>query len=207
MYVPRPNIVDDETEIRALVAAYGAAELVTIDTGYPRSTLLPIIWDGDRVIAHFARLNDHWRTIEPDSPALLVAGGPQAYISPAWYAAKREHGRVVPTWNYSTVHLTGRATVHDDPDWVRDMVTRLTDLHELDRPDPWQVTDAPTKFVDGQLRAIVGVEVRVEKVEAKRKLSQNRSAEDRRGVVDGLRAEAGPTAAGMADEIERGLDT
>lgn len=189
-----------------MVAAYGAAELVTTGVdGYPRATLLPILWDGDVVVAHLARANPHWREITGDTPALLVCGGPQAYVSPGWYASKAEHGRVVPTWNYSAVHLTGRARVHDDPDWLREVVTRLTDHHETGRESRWRVTDAPASYVAGQLRAIVGVEVRVERVEAKAKLSQNRSEADRRGVVDGLTAERTAGAGEVARSMERGL--
>src|SRR3954470_19773802 len=116
MYVPPANAFDDEDEIRAFVREVVSAELITVGAdGYPRATLLPILWDGDTVIAHMARANDHWAEI--GGPALLVCAGPQAYISPSWYAAKAEHGRVVPTWNYSTVHLTGTVRVHDDPEW------------------------------------------------------------------------------------------
>ena len=201
IYIPPSNAVA-EADARRMVAAYRSAELVTTGAdGYPRSTLLPILWDDDVVIAHMARANAHWQEIGDDAPALLICGGPQAYISPAWYPAKAEHGRVVPTWNYSTVHLTGRARVHDDPAWVRKAVTRLTDRHEADRQGRWQVTDAPAAYVAGQLRAIVGIEVLVERVEAKAKLSQNRSVADRRGVVDGLRAES----AGSADAVAAGM--
>lgn len=206
IYVPPANAVDDDAEVRAMVAAYGSAELVTTGgDGYPRATLLPILWEGDVVVAHLARANPHWREIAEDTPALLVCGGPQTYVSPAWYPSKAEHGRVVPTWNYSTVHLTGRARVHDDPDWLREAVTRLTDHHESGRESRWQVTDAPASYVAGQLRAIVGVEIQVERVEAKAKLSQNRSAADRRGVVDALEAEHGSGAAGVAQAMRTGL--
>jgi transcriptional regulator len=207
MYVPRFNAVEDEQAIRTFVAAGGAAELITTGAdGYPASTLLPIVWDGARVIAHFARANPHWMGIEPDSPCLLVVRGAQAYVSPSWYATKREHGKVVPTWNYSAVQLRGRATVHDDPDWVREAVTLLTDTHEAARDDRWSVTDAPEKYVAGQLRAIVGVEVLVESVEGKAKLSQNRSEDDRRGVVEGLSHESAPGAAVVASEIAADLE-
>jgi transcriptional regulator len=207
MYVPRFNAVEEEQAIREFVAAGGAAELVTTGADrYPASTLLPIIWDGDRVIAHFARANPHWKDIEPDSPCLLVVRGAQAYVSPSWYATKREHGKVVPTWNYSAVQLRGRATVHDDPDWVREAVTRLTDTHEAGRSDRWAVTDAPEKYVAGQLRAIVGVEVRVESVEGKAKLSQNRSEDDRRGVAEGLSREGTAEASVVASEMREQLD-
>jgi transcriptional regulator len=190
VYVPVFNALDDADEIRALVAAAGSAELVTVGTdGYPVSTLLPVVWDGDRLVLHMARANPQWRTIGDDAPALAVVTGPQAYVSPTWYPSKAEHGRMVPTWNYSAVHLTGRARVHTDPAWLRDAVTALTDRHEAGRPDRWQVTDAPEVFVEKQLRAIVGIELLVERVEAKAKLSQNRSAADHAGVVTGLDAQ------------------
>lgn len=200
MYLPRFNAMDDEQEIRAFVAAVGAAEVVTTGAdGYPLATLLPVVWEGDRVIAHFARANPHWQQIAVDAPVLLVVRGAQAYISPSWYAAKAEHGRVVPTWNYSAVHLTGRATVHDDPAWVRRAVTELTRVHESGRAEPWAITDAPAPYVEGQLRGIIGLEIFVERAEGKAKLSQNRSEADRRGVVTGLSAESSPEAAVVAE--------
>src|SRR5579863_9079782 len=98
MYVPKANAVSDDAEVRAFVDDVGAAELVTMGSdGFPRSTLLPIVWLGDRVVAHFARANRHWEEIAEDAPALLIVGGAQAYVSPSWYPTKQEHGRVVPT--------------------------------------------------------------------------------------------------------------
>jgi transcriptional regulator len=203
MYVPRFNALEDADEIRRLVAAVGSAELVTVGAdGYPAATLLPVVWEGDRLVLHMARANPHWRSIEAGSPALAVVTGSQAYVSPAWYATKAEHGRVVPTWNYSAVHLTGRVEIHDDPEWVRAAVTRLTDLHEQRREEPWAVTDAPERYVEKQLRAIVGIELTVERVEGKAKLSQNRSEDDRAGVVDGLRREGGAREHGVADQMQ-----
>jgi transcriptional regulator len=189
VYVPHVNAVP-ESEARAMVSAYAAGELITTGPdGYPLATLLPVLWEGDRVIAHMARANPQWRSIGSRAKALLVVGGPQAYISPSFYASKAAHGRVVPTWNYSSVHLTGVVSVHDDAGWLRDAVTRLTDTHESARPAPWTVEDAPAEYVARMLRAIVGLELRVERVEAKAKLSQNRSAEDRAGVIAGLGAD------------------
>ncbi len=191
MYLPHFNQMADP-EVPAFLDAVGAAELITTgQDGYPLATLLPLVRDGERLVLHMARANPHWRAIAPGSPALAVVAGAQAYVSPAWYASKGEHGRVVPTWNYSAVHLTGRATVHDDPEWVLDAVTRLTDQQEQRRPDPWAVTDAPAVYVEKQLRAIVGIELLIERVEAKAKLSQNRSEEDRAGVLAGLEREGG----------------
>ena len=197
----------DEADVRAFVQQVGAADLVTVGPdGFPESTLLPIVWNDDRVIGHFARANQHWSSIGDGDPVLLIVHGPEAYISPSWYAAKREHGRVVPTWNYSAVHILGRARIVEDPVWLLDAVTQLPDLHEGQRPQPWRVSDAPERSIAGMVKAIVGVEIVVDRVEAKAKLSQNRSTEDAQGVVDGLRA--GGDQRGewrVADEMARRL--
>ena len=191
MYVPAFNAMPDRAETQAFVLAHRVGQLVTVGPdGVPDATLLPVLWEGDRVIAHLARNNPHWERITAGSPGLVVVSGADAYISPSWYASKREHGRVVPTWNYSAVHLSGPVRVVDDPGWVLEAVTRLTERHEGGRLDPWRVTDAPTRFVAGRLRAIVGVELTVTAVEGKAKLSQNRSDADRRGAIEGLRTDA-----------------
>jgi len=203
MYIPHFNAMDDPDEIRRFVEAAGTAEIVTVGAdGTPLATLLPILWSGDgaTVIAHMARANPHWREISGEARCLAIVAGPDAYISPAWYAAKAEHGRVVPTWNYSAVHLTGTVRVHDDPEWTREAVTALTDRHEGRRQDPWAVTDAPSTYIDKNLKSIVGLQMTVERVEAKAKLSQNRSEADRAGVVSGLRSEGGDPA--VADAMD-----
>ena len=146
---------------------------------------------------HVARNNEQWRR-EPIDEALVVVHGPDAYITPNWYASKAEHGRVVPTWNYLTAHVYGELRTHDDPAWLDALVRRLTDLHESREPAPWSVDDAPAAFVGGQLRAIVGVEVVISRIEAKVKMSQNRPAEDVDGVVAGLEARGdAPTSASV----------
>ena len=202
MYVPPANSVPEPADARAMVAAARTAQLVTVGPGgVPEATLLPVLWHGDLVVAHMARANPHWRSIVEGAPALVVCTLPDAYVSPSWYAAKAEHGRVVPTWNYSAVHLTGPARVVEDQDWLRAAVGDLTDEHEASRHEPWAVTDAPPAFVEGQLRGIVGIEVRVEQVEAKAKLSQNRSEADRAGVVRGL---ADDGEAEVSEAVRRG---
>jgi transcriptional regulator len=186
VYVPHFNRMD-ESDVPGFLDAVGAAEVVTTGAdGYPTATLMPFVRDDDRLLLHMARANPHWRSIQGTAPALAIVAGPQAYVSPSWYATKQEPGRVVPTWNYSSVHLSGTVTVHDDPVWLRDLVGRLTDLHESGLAEPWSVADAPSVYVDKQLRAIIGIELHVERIEAKAKLSQNRSDEDRAGVVAGL---------------------
>lgn len=192
MYVPAHFSAGD-AEVRDLLAGCGAADLVTSTPQGLIATFLPVLYDpsaGEHgaMLAHVARNNDQWR--EPAAgESLLIVHGPDAYVSPSWYASKREHGRVVPTWNYLTAHVYGRLVVHDDPAWVGSMVRRLTDRHERHRSPAWSVDDAPPAFVDGQLRAIVGLELLITRIEAKAKMSQNRPAADRAGVADGYRAE------------------
>jgi transcriptional regulator len=203
VYVPRFNVLDDRDEIGRLVASVGVAQLITVSgDGRPEATLLPLLWDGDRLVFHMARANPHWRSIRPGAPALAVVTGPDAYVSAAWYPSKAEHGRVVPTWNYSAVHFTGRADVHEEPGWLLDAVTRLTVAHEGRRAEPWAVDDAPRQYVDKQLRAIVGVEFTIEQVEGKAKLSQNRDDADVAGVIAGLRREGAAREHQVADAME-----
>jgi len=205
MYVPPYNAMTDQAQTRAFVAAVGAAHLVTIGADrYPMATLLPIIWAGNRVIAHLAKANPHWRTLEPDAPALFVCQGPQAYLSPSWYATKAEHGRVVPTWNYSAVELRGTVSVFHDTDRLLKAVTVLTDQHETGRDQPWAVTDAPASYITGQLRGIVGIEMHVEAATGKAKLSQNRSEADQDGVIAGLLAEPDSAARTVAEQMRAG---
>ena len=227
MYLPRHFRQTDMAQIAAFVDAAQSADLVTFDGTKPVSTLLPVIWDrpawlaaepddaagadgqaggGDeadygRLLGHIAIANDQWKTALPGAQALAIVHGPQAYISPGWYESKMRHGRVVPTWNYEAVHLTGTLAFQHDPEWLRAFVTRLTSTHESGRARPWAVTDAPPEYIDGQLRAIVGVELTVLSVEAKQKLSQNRSELDREGVVAGLLSEPGPGPAAIAGEM------
>jgi transcriptional regulator len=221
MYIPRHFGLEDRAQISEFVAAAGAADLVTFDGTELTATLLPVIWDQDdstshasgsgngdgagdgRLLGHIALANRQWETAQPGVPALAIVHGPQAYISPNWYASKREHGRVVPTWNYVTVHFTGPVTFHRDPEWLRGLVTRLTTKYEHLRAQPWQPSDAPPAFIDGQLRGIVGVEMTVTRVEAKAKLSQNRGAADRAGAIEGLRGEDDPGSARIADLMVR----
>src|SRR5215470_10496095 len=204
MYVPAHFAVDDPEKIAEFVNHAGAADLVTFDGTRPISTLLPVIWDrsepgNGRLIGHMALNNPQWQTAADGAQALAIVHGPQAYISPSWYQSTREHGRTVPTWNYKAVHFTGPVRFYRDDVWLADIVTKLTERHEAGRAGRWWVDDAPASFVAGQLRAIVGVELQVEQVEAKAKLSQNRPAHDRAAVIAALRAEPGDGAHAIAD--------
>jgi transcriptional regulator len=135
--------------------------------------------------AHVARANTQWK-LAPSGEAIAIFNGPEAYIAPSWYAVKQETHKVVPTWNYVAVHAYGPVEFFDDADRLLDIVTRLTDLHEQARPDRWGVTDAPADFVKAQLKGIIGVRMPITRLDAKRKMSQNRSALDRAGVIEGL---------------------
>jgi transcriptional regulator len=205
VYLPPHFTAPDAGEVAAFVDAVAAADLVTFDGTKPVASLIPIIWDHDagersdtgdhgRLLGHLALANPQWESVTAGTTALAIVNGPQAYVSPNWYPSKARHGRMVPTWNYVTVHFTGPLTVHRDPEWIRDVVTRLTRRHEGSRPAPWAVTDAPPDYINGQLRGIVGVELTIATVEAKHKLSQNRGADDRASVAEALRAEPGPGA-------------
>ena len=197
VYVP-DYFKPDDASVRELLAKHGAVDLITSTPAGLRSTMLPMIYvepgeNGDSgplglLLGHFARKNDHWK--QPViGEVLAIVRGPDAYVTPSWYATKREHGRVVPTWNDITAHVYGELVVHDDPAWVERNVRALAGKHEASRQPQWEVDDAPPPFIYGQLRAIVGVELRIARIEAKFKLSQNRSAEDVQGVIAGLAVE------------------
>jgi transcriptional regulator len=196
MYVPAHFAVDD-ADVRELLRNLGASNLITATGEGLLATMLPLAYDEPEsreglgawgaLLGHVARSNRHWK-VPALGEALVIAQGPDAYISPSWYATKREHGRVVPTWNYITAHIHGRLVIHDDPVWVEANVRRLTEQHERGRDPGWSVDDAPEPYITGQLRAIVGVEVLIGRVEGKWKLSQNRSDADSAGAIAGLEA-------------------
>ena len=212
MYIPSHFAAGDVDQIAAFVDRVGAADLVTFDGARPVASLLPVIWDRSsgehgRLLGHMALANPQWSSAQADVAALAIVHGPQAYISPSWYQSTRDHGRAVPTWNYTAVHFTGPLTFHRDADWLRGLVTALTERYEHDRDGRWWVSDAPAKFIDGQLRAIVGVEMAVTQIEAKDKLSQNRTPADRVGVIAALRAEPDPDAHAIADLMATAEDS
>lgn len=189
MYIPAHFAADDPGALIAKLARRSAGILVSVDgDGQPVATHLPILWDGERKIAagHIARANAHWKL--GAGRGLIVLAGPEAYVSPGFYPSKAEHGKTVPTWNYEAVHLSGPIEWFDDAARLEGVVRDLSALHEAGRAEPWRIEDAPRAYIDGLLRGIVGVEMRVERIEAKRKLSQNKSAADYDGVMRGLGA-------------------
>jgi transcriptional regulator len=148
---------------------------------------------------HVARANALWKECPTEQDVLVVFHGPNTYVTPSWYPAKQEHGKVVPTWNYVVVHAYGRAHFTHDAEWLREHVTQNTNRHEAGRAEPWKVTDAPPDYIDKQLRAIVGVEIPLTRLFGKWKANQNRSAADVRGVIYGLNEEGDAFASAMRD--------
>ncbi len=186
------------------------ANLVTMGSEGLDATPLPLMLDPSdgpqgSLIGHIARANPQWRTTDTAQEALVIFSGPDSYISPSYYETKRLTGKVVPTWNYVTVHARGRISFTQEPAALLDLVRRLTDRHEGERAAPWAVSDAPADFIQSQLRAIVGVRVEITALTGKWKMSQNRSPADRAGVVAGLRAEGGPVAEAVAEAIEQAV--
>ena len=190
MYVPSAFREDDLATLHATIRAVRLANLVTATSEGVVATPLPLLLAPEEgplgtLYGHLARANPHW-TLPPAGDALALFQGPDAYVTPSWYPSKREHGKVVPTWNYVAVHAYGPIEFFEDADRLLAVVTRLTDLHEGSRAEPWAVADAPDAFVRAQLRAIVGLRMPITRIEGKRKMSQNRSVADRAGVAAGL---------------------
>lgn len=193
MYQP-PHFRDDtRTAQHGLIRTYPLGLLITGGADGLIANLIPFLLDETgahgTLRAHLARANPQWQALAEAQDCLVVFQGPQGYVTPDWYASKREHGRVVPTWNYATVHVWGRARVIEDADWLRRQIADLTALRETPRAAPWAVDDAPAPFVAAQMRAIVGIEIPISRIEGKWKMSQNRSEADRAGVIAGMRAD------------------
>lgn len=190
MYTPPAFREDDPAELHRLIREARLSTLVTATPNGIVATPLPLILDKAEgahgvLYGHLARANPQWFT-PVIGDAMVIFNGPDAYVTPSWYATKREHGKVVPTWNYVAVHAYGTVEFFDDEDRLHDAVTRLTNLYEGSRRDPWAVTDAPELFIKSQLKGIVGLRLVITRIEGKVKMSQNRNDADRRGVVEGL---------------------
>lgn len=190
MYIPPAFREDDLPTLHAWMRASRLASVVTATEAGLCASALPLVLDESdgpfgTLYGHVARPNVQWK-LPPQGDGLAIFMGPNAYVTPSSYATKREHGKVVPTWNYTAVHAHGPIEFFEDEDRLLDVVTRLTNLHESSRPESWAVTDAPERFIKAQLRGIVGLRMTIGRLEGKRKMSQNRSAADRQGVADGL---------------------
>ena len=190
MYQP-PHFKEDRLDVQhALIKAHPYGLLISVGAEGPEANGAPFLLDSvagalGTLKLHLARANQQWRGLDGQK-VLCVFQGPMAYVSPSHYETKRETGKVVPTWNYVMVQARGIARVHEDADWLRAQVSALTDKHEKGRAEPWAVSDAPPTYIDSQLKGIVGMEIAIESIAGKWKVSQNRPEADRRGVAAGL---------------------
>nr|WP_288466806.1 FMN-binding negative transcriptional regulator [uncultured Pseudomonas sp.] len=193
MYTPSAFRQNDLATLHREIQACRLATLISHGENGLQASHLPLLLRPEEgeygtLYGHLARANPHARLLAEGGEALVVFSSADAYVSPSWYPAKAEHGKVVPTWNYIAVHAYGRAEVFDDAERLRNLLGELTDRHESLRPQPWAIDDAPRDYIDGMLRAIVGFALPIERLEGKWKLGQNRSEADQHGVHDGLAA-------------------
>lgn len=209
MYLPKHFEETRVDVLHGLIRAHPLGALVTLTAGGLEANHIPFEIDPDpapfgTLRGHVARANPLWRDFSSSVDALVIFQGPGTYVSPSWYPSKLEGGKVVPTWNYAVVHAYGPLRPIDDPGWLRAFVEKLTDRHEAGRKAPWKVTDAPADYVDKMVTAIVGIELQIARLAGKWKVSQNRPARDREGVVAGLQ-ERGDEASRAMAELVRGL--
>ncbi len=208
MYRPKHFEEQRPQALLDLIEHYPLATIVYSRDGMLAANHAPLLFfdgdDGSNVLrGHVARANPLWQEVADGRPALAVFNGPDAYVSPNFYPTKQDTGEVVPTWNFAVVHVHGRLRAIDDVEWVRAFVVGLTDRNEAKHARPWAVTDAPDSYIDMMLRAIVGIELAIERIEGKFKLSQNRSEADQAGVISGLGRSAAHRDVEVADLMKR----
>jgi transcriptional regulator len=208
MYNPAPFPEERIEVLHAFIREHPLAVIVSCGDNGLEATHAPVVLHTDIgqqgvLRCHFARANSQWKTI-PSSPGVLaIFQGPQHYITPSWYPSKKEHGKVVPTWNYVVVHVRGHAKTFEDCDELIAHVTALTNQNEQVFDTPWSVSDAPREYIEAMTRAIVGIEISIEKIEGKWKASQNRPPADRQRVVNGLTTFGSAESLEMARIVER----
>jgi len=208
MYTPVQFKLDEAAEAHALMRAHPFAILVTHGADGVVATHLPTVLKVDeasplgRIECHLARPNPQWKTLAPDTDALMIFQGAEAYIRPGWYPSKAQHGKAVPTWNYAVVHAYGRLQVSQDKDWLLAHVDELSNQQERPYAERWSMADAPADYLDRQTRGIVGLTLAITRLEGKMKMSQNRDIGDRAGVVRGLGERAGGHDAAIAELVQ-----
>ena len=216
MYIPKGFIQEDSDQIKALVKNYPLASLVPVNAKELEASHIPLHLTepetgtanhdcknkGWKLIGHIAKANPLWKNIEEKSKVLTIFQGPQSYITPNWYPTKKEHGKVVPTWNYAAVHIKGTLSFIHDTQWKLDMLNSLTNQMEANETIPWQVSDAPSDYTAKLLNAIVGIEIHVNHAEGKWKLSQNQPKKNQAGVIEGLSKSQELTANAMGEMMK-----
>jgi transcriptional regulator len=206
MYQPSHFVENRPEVLHALMQRYPLATLVTVGPEGPVANHIPLVLRTDAaggvcLAGHVARANPIWQAEHLKAPALAIFQGPQHYISPNWYPSKQAHGKAVPTWNYAVVHASGPLIAHDDAAWVGAQLRELTDAHEQSLPQPWRVDDAPADFTERLTGMLVGIELKVARLEGKWKVSQNQPDDNRRGVVQGLQALSNGLSGGQAQAM------
>jgi transcriptional regulator len=207
MYIPRHNLEKRVSVMHALMVAQPLGTLVTLGASGLFASHIPLVLEDDGspfgvLRGHISRANPQWKDLVPTVDALAMFAGQQHYISPNWYPGTKEHGREVPTWNYVVVHASGPLKVIEDHEWLLTNVEKLTNLHEAGSPVPWKVSDAPEDFIRSQLKGIVGLELPIQRLEGKWKVSQNRTEKERKGVIDGLATLNTPESRAMKALVE-----
>ncbi len=192
MYTPKYHALTNVAAMRAHIAEYPLGAWVCMAQSQLMANHIPFVLDVQhgahgRLLGHVSRANPVWRQLADGAPSVVMFMGPHAYITPSWYPGKNQHGKVVPTWNYVTVHAHGMARAIEDTEWILDVINRLTDAQESRRDTPWRVSDAPAAYIDQMLKAVVGIEIKIERLEGRLKVSQDEDKQDRLGAVEGLR--------------------
>jgi transcriptional regulator len=207
MYEPAHFKIEDRAALFEVIRAHPLAQLITAGPGGLMANPIPFVLTGEPghevLRAHLARPNPQWQELKAGAEPLVIFQSVEHYVSPSWYATKAETHKVVPTWNYIAVHVQGTVTLHEDVAWLETHLTQLTDVHEAAQAHPWAMHDAPREYLEAQMRGIVGITVRIDALEGKYKLSQNRSDADIAGVVHGLSELATPAARATAAEVAR----
>jgi len=212
MYTPKHFEEHDITVLHALMRSHPLGAWVTQAEEGLVVNHIPFHIDPARgefgtLIGHVARANPIWKSLSEERASVVIFQGPQAYITPSWYPSTKEHGKAVPTWNYAVVHAHGVACAVEDSDWVLKHVTQISDLHESGSAVTWRVSDAPPDYIDGMLKAIVGIEIPINKVDGKWKTSQNRLLPDKLGIMAGLNERGDASSKQMAELLQRHIAT
>ncbi len=210
MYLPPYHAQPDTAVLRALIDAHPLGAWVCQSRDGLVANHIPFLLDRSRgaagtLLGHVSRANPVWLQLEAGAQSVVLFQGPQSYITPGWYPSRLEHGKVVPTWNYAVAHVHGVARAVDDKDWLRDMLTRLTAANEASMKMPWKVTDAPGDFIDRLLGAVVGIEIPIDRIVGKLKVSQDEALQDRLGTAEGLAAQRTEKAKALAVLVQLAL--
>ena len=210
MYVPKLHEETDPSVLHALIKSHPLGAWVTQGKEGLLANHIPFLLDASRgaqgtLVGHVARANPVWQSFSSTVNSIIIFQGAEAYITPSWYPSKHEHGKAVPTWNYAVVHAHGMPRVVDDREWLLQQLTRLTDVHEAGQALPWKVSDAPPDFIESLLDVIVGIEIPIDKLVGKWKVSQNRPEPDKLGVVAGLLSRDDAPSRDMASLVKKHL--